>query len=82
MNLNHLKDKHQNSLLELLWKYKNIFDGTLGKYTDSDYTIELKEEVKPYNAKPFPIPKIHELTLKKEVDRSIKIGALKKVNNS
>ena len=60
MNLNCLKDKHNNFLLELLQKYENMFDGTLGKYAGSDYTIELEED-----AKPFPIPKIHELTFKK-----------------
>ena len=31
MNLNYLKDKHRNSLLELLQKYENMFDGALGK---------------------------------------------------
>ena len=45
-----------------------MFDGTLGKYTGSNYTIELKED-----AKTFPIPNIH------EVDRLIKIGVF---NNS
>ena len=59
-----------------------MFDGTLGKYSGSDYTIELKEDAKPYHAKPFPIPKIHEPTLKKEVNRLIKIGVLKKINIS
>ena len=34
-----------------------MLDGTLGKYTGSDYTIELKENAKPYHGKPFPIPK-------------------------
>ena len=42
MNLNYLKDKHKNSLQELLQKYKKMFDVTLGKYTGSNYTIELK----------------------------------------
>ena len=28
-----------------------MFDVTLGKYTGSDYTIELKEDTKPYHAK-------------------------------
>ena len=32
-----------------------MFDGTLGKYIGSDYTIELKEDAKPYHDKPFPI---------------------------
>ena len=74
MNLKYLKDKFKNSLLKLLKKYEKKFDGTLGKYTGSNYTIESKEDVKPYHAKPFPNPKIHELTLKKKVNRLIKIG--------
>ena len=73
MNLNHFKDKHKSSLLELLQKYKKI-DGTLNKYTLSNYAIELKDDAKPYHAKayhakPFPIPEIHQPTLKKDVDR-------------
>ena len=51
MSLNYLKVKHKNYLLELLKKHKNIFHGTLGKYTDSDNTIESKEDVKPYHEK-------------------------------
>ena len=43
---------------------------------------KLKEDEKTYHAKPFPIPKLHELTFKKEVDKLIKIGALKKIINS
>ena len=58
------------------------FDGTLGKYTRSDYTIDLQENTKSYHAKPFLIPIIHEPTLKKEVDRLIEIGASKNNNNS
>ena len=30
MNLNYLKDKHKHSLLEMLQKYEELFDGTLG----------------------------------------------------
>ena len=82
MNLNYLKDKHKKSLLELLQKYENMFDGTLGKCTGINYTIELKEDTKSYHAKPFPIPNIHKLTLKKEVNRLVKMGVLKKINNS
>ena len=82
MNLDYLKGKHKNSLLELLQKYEKMFDGTLGKYTGSDSTIELQEDAKPYYAKPFPILEVHEATLKKEVNRLIKIGILKKINNS
>ena len=74
MTLNYLKNIHKDSLLELLQKCEEMFDGTLGKYTGSDHTIDLKQNAKSYHAKPFPIPKIYESTLNKEVDRLIKIG--------
>ena len=56
--------------------------GDLCKYTGSNYTIGLKEDVKPYHAKPFPIPTTQEPTLKQEINRLIKIGVSKKINNS
>ena len=56
-------------------------DGTLGNYTGSEYKIELFEGEKLYHAKPFPIPKKHEETLKTEVNRLINIGVLKRKNN-
>ena len=59
-----------------------MFDGALCKYTGSDYTIELNKDAKPYHEKPFIIPKIHEPALTKEGNRLIKIGVLKKINNS
>ena len=31
MNLNCLKEKHENSLLELIQKYEKMFEGTLRK---------------------------------------------------
>ena len=50
MSLNYSKFKHKNSVLGSLQKYEEIFDGTLGKYTDSDHTIELQEDVNPYHS--------------------------------
>ena len=44
-----------------------ILDGILGNNIGSNYTIELKEDTKPYQ-----FPKIHEPTLKKEVNRLIR----------
>ena len=82
MNLNYLKIKHKNSLLELFQKYEKMFDGTLCKYTGSNYATEVKEDAKPCHTKPFSIPKPHEPTLEKEVNRLIKIRVLKKINNS
>ena len=47
--------RHIKSLLEIPQKYEEMFDGTLGKYTGSDYMIELEENAKHYHAKSFPI---------------------------
>ena len=59
-----------------------MFDGTLGNFVGSEYKIEFLEGAKSYNAKPFPIPKINEKTLKTEVNRLINICVLKRKNNS
>ena len=44
------------------------------------FISDFRQLNKRIKTKPFPIP--NELTLKKEVDRLIKIGVLKKINNS
>ena len=64
----HLDTNQQESLHKLLSKYEDLFDGTLGKWTGTPYDIELKEGAEPHHSRPFPVPKIHELTLKTELD--------------
>lgn len=78
----HLKTEQRKKLRKLLEKYKILFDGTLGKWKGSPYNIELKADATPYHARSFPIPKIHEETLKLEVDRLVDLGVLKRVNRS
>ena len=78
----HLNDNEQEKLLSLLNKFKSLFDGQLGHWKAEDYDIELKPDAEPYHARPFPIPKIHEGTLKMEVERLCEVGVLKKVNRS
>ncbi len=78
----HLSEEEKGKLLDLLLKYEDLFDGTLGAWTHPDYKIELKEGVKPYHARSFPVPKVHYETLKKEVERLCKVGVLKRVNRS
>ena len=53
MSLNYLNNKNKYSLSKPLHNYEEMFDETLGKYTGSDYIIDLKENAKPYHAKPF-----------------------------
>ena len=68
----------QSLVLKWLRKHEEVFDGTLGNDTGSEYKIEHLEGAKPYHAKPFPIPKIHEEILKIEANRLESIGVLKR----
>ena len=78
----HLNEEQKNKLLALLQKFEGLFDGSLGTWKGDPYKIDLKPEAKPYHARPFPIPKAYEATLKLEVERLCKAGVLKKVNRS
>ncbi len=66
----------------LLHKYEPLFDSTLGTWSGKPYHIELKPDVKPDHARPFPVPRIHEQTLCKEVERLCKLGVLTRINHS
>ncbi len=76
-NCAHLSTSHCNSLLALLLKFKELFDGMLGDWKLPLVSFELKEGAKPYHGRPYTIPKIHKATLMKEIDRLISIGVLK-----
>ena len=78
----HLNTSEQQALLQLLCKYEDLFDGMLGKWQGTPYNVELKPDASPYHARPFPIPKSLETTVKIEIDRLIKAGVLKKINRS
>jgi hypothetical protein len=78
----HLNPNQKNKLRKLLEKYSSLFDSQLGHWKNKKYHIELQDNVKPYHAKPFSIPKAYEETLKLELDRLVKLGVLKKVNRS
>ena len=68
----HLTEDEKSQLHALLSKYKHLFDGN----------IKLKEGAKPYHSRPFLLPKIHERTLKVELDRFVKLGVLKQIIDS
>ena len=55
-----LDPQERNELYTLLNKYECLFHGNLGK----PYYIKLKPDAEPYHGKPFPVPRIHQLTFK------------------
>ena len=77
-----LTQAEQQSLLVLLQKYESLFDGTLGKWEESAYNIELKPNATPYHGAPYSIPQAYEKIVRRDVDRLVAANVLKKVNRS
>ena len=75
-NCKHLSQHDQNKLLDLLNKFEDLFDGTLGDWKTEPVSFELKEGAKPYHGRAFPVPKIHKATLIKELNRLCDLGVL------
>ena len=59
-----------------------MFDGNLVTWYVKPYDIKLKLDAEPYHDKPFPVPRIHELTFKQELDRLEYLKVIKKINHS
>ena len=78
----HIDHQERNELYTLLKKYECLFDGNIGTWHGKPYGIKLKPDVEPYHGKPFPVPRIHELTFKQELDRLKYFKVIKKVNRS
>jgi hypothetical protein len=75
---NHLSVPDQEKLLKLLTKFEDLFDVTLGDWDTEPVSLKVKEGTKQYHGMPFPSPKSHKETLKKEVERLCELGVLKR----
>ena len=63
-------------------KYEYLFDGNLGTWNVKPYGIKLKPDAEPYHGKPFPVPRINELTFKQELDQLEALKVIKKFDLS
>lgn len=81
-NATHLTLDEREKLYALLTKYEELFDGTLGTWSDVKHDIEVRKGAEPYHAKAYPIPQAYVNTLKVEVERLCEVGVLKRVNRS
>jgi hypothetical protein len=77
-NCKHLSADHQKKILQLLKKYKLLFDGTLGDWRTKPVSFQLREGVSPYHDRAFPVPKIHKDTIITEVERLCKLRVLER----
>jgi hypothetical protein len=59
-NIPHLTDNQKNQVCTLLYQYEPLFQGKLGLWDTPPVSLELEEGAKPFHARAFPIPHIHE----------------------
>jgi hypothetical protein len=52
------------------------FDGTLGVYPHKKVQIDIDPNAKPVHSRPYPVPRIHLKTFKKDLDHLVRIGIL------
>jgi hypothetical protein len=78
-NIPHLTAEQKNQVSSMLYKHESLFEGKLGLWDTPPITLELEEGAKPFHARAFPIPHIHEATVRKEVERLLcREGVLEK----
>jgi hypothetical protein len=70
-NCKHLTPLERESLLSLLFKFEQLFDGTLGEWNLPPVSIQLMGGAKPFRGRLYPIPKVHKATLMKEIDQLV-----------
>ncbi len=75
-NCSHLKASDREKLLSLLLRFKSLSNGALGDWKLLPASFELKEGMKPYHGRPYPIPHKHKAILMKEIKWLCNIGVL------
>ena len=76
-------DKEEHTKLYLLLKkYEFLFDGTLGIWNTYPVDILLKEYVIPYNARPFPAPRVYKTLFRENIEQLSKLEVLCICNGS
>ncbi len=76
-NCPYLNLRDQNKLFDLLNKYEDLIDGALDDWNTEPVSFELKEGVKPYHGRAYPVLHAHTETLENELNRLCELGVLK-----
>jgi hypothetical protein len=75
-NCSHLTASNRKKLLSVLLKFKSLFNGTLGDWKLPPVSFELKEGMKMYQGRPYPVLHKHKALLMKEIKWLCNIGVL------
>ena len=74
----HITATQRHALLQVLKKFEDLFDGTLGTWNTAPVELELNDDAKPVCSRPYAVPKLHEMIFKKEVERLVNYLSSKK----
>ena len=74
--MNLMKYK-KGMLLDLLMNYEDLFQGKRGNWKGDEVSIKIKPGMKPFFAKPYPVPLINQESFKKEIDQQCEIGSIR-----
>ncbi len=75
-NCSHLTASDREKLLSVLLKFELLSDGTLSNWKLPPVSFELKEGMKPYHGRPYPILHKHKAVHVKEIKQLCNIGVL------
>ena len=80
--LRQLGQSLQKQHLKLLHKYIDIIKGGLGKFPFPPLEIKTKDNLKPFNSKPYPIPQSQIPAVKKEIERMVQFNTIEECLDS
>jgi hypothetical protein len=75
-NCSHLTASNREKLLSVLLRFELLFDGTLRDWKLLHVSFELKEVIKPYHGRLYPILHKHKAVLIMEIKRLCNVGVL------
>ena len=78
----HLSPKKRERFLHILETFQSVFDGTLCTWKTPPVNLDLKDDATPMCLRPYPVPRLHKAIFRKEVERLVKLGVIKEVNDS
>ena len=78
----HLTAVERHRLFQLLKKFEDLFDGTLGTWNTNPLELELKDDAKPVCLRPYTVPKVHETKFRNEVERLVSLEVIEEENDS
>ena len=81
-HMDHLSQTHKDDILKVLQKHYSMFYGTLRVYPHKKVHIDVDPDEKPVYSRPYPVPRIHLSTFKKDLDHLVELGFLVHQNKS